>query len=92
MTRKRSLIPRSSLKKVRRPLIDAKSSCGCCINFHAFNQDDLTDWFIECKQSKQCAPAKHHFEECVERVQQQEGEGDGEAKEDCVEECKHRIP
>jgi len=39
----------------------------------------------ECKNSSQCAPAKHHFDECVERVQQQESEG--EAKEDCVEEC-----
>lgn len=40
----------------------------------------------ECKNSAQCAPAKHHFEHCVERVQQQESEGG--AKEDCVEECK----
>lgn len=46
----------------------------------------LTNWPIECKQSKQCAPAKHHFDDCVERVQQQET--DGEVKEDCVEECK----
>ncbi|KAJ1327974.1 ubiquinol-cytochrome c reductase subunit 6 [Microdochium nivale] len=41
-----------------------------------------------CKNSKQCAPAKHHFDECVERVTAQEA--DGEAKEDCVEECKLR--
>ncbi|PHH84310.1 hypothetical protein CDD83_2168 [Cordyceps sp. RAO-2017] len=41
----------------------------------------------ECKNSPQCAPAKHHFDECVERVQQQESEG--EAKEDCVEEFFH---
>nr|AFP27256.1 ubiquionol cytochrome C reductase hinge protein [Epichloe gansuensis] len=34
----------------------------------------------ECKNSAQCAPAKHHYDECVERVQQQESEG--EAKED----------
>ncbi|KAG6034141.1 hypothetical protein E4U41_006661, partial [Claviceps citrina] len=39
----------------------------------------------ECKNSAQCAPAKHHFDECVERVHQQQSEG--EAKEDCVEEC-----
>lgn len=39
----------------------------------------------ECKQSKQCSGPKHHFDDCVERVQQQESEG--EAKEDCVEEC-----
>ncbi|KAM0247054.1 hypothetical protein ACHAP5_004334 [Fusarium lateritium] len=41
----------------------------------------------ECKNSSQCSPAKHHFDECVERVQQQESE-DG-AKEDCVEEFFH---
>ncbi|KAL6902699.1 ubiquinol-cytochrome C reductase hinge domain-containing protein [Trichoderma evansii] len=41
----------------------------------------------ECKNSPQCAPAKHHFDECVERVHQQESEG--EAKEDCVEEFFH---
>ena len=40
-----------------------------------------------CKNSKQCAPAKHHFDECVERVTAQEA--DGEAKEDCVEEFFH---
>lgn len=42
--------------------------------------------FTECKESKQCAPAKHHYDECVERVTSQES--DGGAKEDCVEECK----
>ncbi|KAJ0119441.1 ubiquionol cytochrome c reductase hinge protein [Diaporthe amygdali] len=36
----------------------------------------------ECKESKQCAPAKHHYEECVERV----NEG---GKEDCTEEFFH---
>ncbi|KAL7924271.1 ubiquinol-cytochrome C reductase hinge domain-containing protein [Trichoderma austrokoningii] len=41
----------------------------------------------ECKNSAQCSPAKHHFDECVERVHQQESEG--EAKEDCVEEFFH---
>ncbi|KAI1649439.1 Non-heme 11 kDa protein of cytochrome bc1 complex [Daldinia loculata] len=39
-----------------------------------------------CKNSKQCAPAKHHFDECVERVTNASDEG--EAGEDCVEECK----
>ena len=42
--------------------------------------------YTECKESKQCAPSKHHFDECVERVQKQEEE-EGAAKEDCVEEC-----
>ncbi|KIH92347.1 ubiquinol-cytochrome c reductase subunit 6 [Sporothrix brasiliensis 5110] len=35
----------------------------------------------DCRNSKECAPAKHHFEECVERVE-------NGSKEDCVEECK----
>ncbi|TQS36089.1 hypothetical protein Golomagni_03470 [Golovinomyces magnicellulatus] len=37
----------------------------------------------ECKNSKTCSPAKHHFEECVERVTS----GRGTKDEDCVEEC-----
>ena len=45
---------------------------------------------LECRNSAQCAPAKHHFDECVERVQKQESEG--EAQEDCVEECTLRFP
>lgn len=34
-----------------------------------------------------CAPAKHHYDECAERVQGQIDEN-GKADEDCVEECK----
>ncbi|KAI1078054.1 Non-heme 11 kDa protein of cytochrome bc1 complex [Whalleya microplaca] len=41
-----------------------------------------------CKESKQCAPAKHHFDECVERVTSAEDSEEG-AKEDCVEEFFH---
>ncbi|KAI0864536.1 ubiquinol-cytochrome C reductase hinge protein-domain-containing protein [Xylaria cubensis] len=41
----------------------------------------------ECKNSKQCAPAKHHFDECVERVTNA-SDDDGE-NEDCVEEFFH---
>ena len=41
----------------------------------------------ECKNAPQCAPAKHHYDHCVERVEQQESEGG--AKEDCVEEFFH---
>ncbi|ROW03299.1 hypothetical protein VSDG_01338 [Cytospora chrysosperma] len=40
-----------------------------------------------CKESKQCAPAKHHYDECVERVTSQQDNGG--AKEDCVEEFFH---
>ena len=42
-------------------------------------------------RTKQCAPLKHHYDECAERVQQQEEEK-GKAEEDCVEECKSYIP
>lgn len=51
----------------------------------------LTRWCIDCKNSAQCAPAKHHYDECVERVTQQESE-EGGAKEDCVEECTCSTP
>lgn len=43
----------------------------------------------ECRNSKQCHPAKHHYDECVERVTGA-GEGKHDKKhpdEDCVEEC-----
>ena len=40
----------------------------------------------ECAESKECHPAKHHYDECVERVTGQI-ENDGKASEDCVEEC-----
>jgi ubiquinol-cytochrome c reductase subunit 6 len=46
--------------------------------------------YAECRNSAQCAPAKHHYDHCVERVQQQESEGG--AKEDCVEECMFFPP
>ncbi|UKZ80956.1 hypothetical protein TrVFT333_008721 [Trichoderma virens FT-333] len=39
------------------------------------------------EELEEVLPAKHHFDECVERVHQQESEG--EAKEDCVEEFFH---
>ena len=47
----------------------------------------LTVISIECLKSAQCAPLKHHYDECAERVQQQQEEH-GHPKEDCVEECK----
>lgn len=37
-------------------------------------------------KSQQCAPLKHHYDECAERVTQQQEET-GKADEDCVEEC-----
>ncbi|KAF0315603.1 hypothetical protein GQ607_017145 [Colletotrichum asianum] len=41
-----------------------------------------------CKESKACAPAKHHYDECVERVTAAADSEDG-AQEDCVEEFFH---
>ena len=43
--------------------------------------------FTDCLKTAQCAPLKHHYDECAERVQKQEEEN-GKAEEDCVEECK----
>ncbi|KAK1776261.1 ubiquinol-cytochrome C reductase hinge protein-domain-containing protein [Copromyces sp. CBS 386.78] len=39
----------------------------------------------ECRNSKECAPAKHHYDECVARVTG----GAGAEGEDCVEEFFH---
>jgi len=44
----------------------------------------------ECANSTQCKPAKHHFDECVERVTRQQEDPDAKGpKEDCVEEFFH---
>ncbi|KAL9019158.1 MAG: hypothetical protein Q9185_003539, partial [Variospora sp. 1 TL-2023] len=41
----------------------------------------------ECARSSQCAPLKHHYDACAERVQQQQEDEDYKGpKEDCVEE------
>lgn len=46
----------------------------------------------ECANSSQCAPYKHHYDECVERVTRQEEDEDYNGpKEDCVEECKSTL-
>ncbi|KAA6411042.1 MAG: ubiquinol-cytochrome c reductase complex 17 kd [Lasallia pustulata] len=43
-----------------------------------------------CAHSTQCAPAKHHYEECVERVTAQHSDPKHKGpKEDCVEEFFH---
>lgn len=49
----------------------------------------LTD--TECKQSKTCAPVKHHFDECVERVTSAEAGDKKQPNEDCVEECESLL-
>ncbi|KAE9370391.1 Non-heme 11 kDa protein of cytochrome bc1 complex [Stipitochalara longipes BDJ] len=46
----------------------------------------------ECKESKACSPAKHHFDECVERVTGADHGKPVDKKhpdEDCVEEFFH---
>ena len=54
--------------------------------------DKLTTGFAECARSAQCASFKHHFDDCAERVQEQQENPDHKGpKEDCVEECEfHR--
>jgi len=49
----------------------------------------------ECMKTQSCAPIKHHYDECVERVTSQMEENDGKSKENCVEECNvhpHPVP
>lgn len=44
---------------------------------------------LECARTAKCAPLKHHFEECAERVTAQQEDTDHKGpKEDCVEECE----
>ena len=46
-------------------------------------------WHAECTKSAQCAPLKHHYDECVERVTDQHENPDHKGpKENCVEECE----
>ena len=43
----------------------------------------------DCARSSQCAPVKHHYDACAERVTRQQEDPDHKGpKEDCVEECK----
>lgn len=45
----------------------------------------------ECESSKSCAPLKHHFDECQERVLGNEGGEHEEHPENCVEEMFHLM-
>ncbi|KAK8069671.1 hypothetical protein PG994_006287 [Apiospora phragmitis] len=52
------------------------------------DEDEIVDPKETLEEELQAMlPAKHHFDECVERVTKQEEDGD--AKEDCVEEFFH---
>ncbi|EEH20946.2 hypothetical protein PABG_03177 [Paracoccidioides brasiliensis Pb03] len=49
---------------------------------------DVDDY--QCANSSKCAPAKHHFDECVERVTRNSEDPDFKGPhEDCVEEFFH---
>lgn len=44
--------------------------------------------FTECAKTSSCAPLKHEYEECAERVMKaQEDDSHKGPHEDCVEEC-----
>lgn len=45
----------------------------------------------ECESTKACAPLKHHFDECQERVQNHSGDDGDEHHENCVEEMFHLM-
>jgi hypothetical protein len=59
----------------------------------ASSLDRSLTFVSECAHSAVCAPYKHHYDECVERVTRQEeaGEDFKGPKEDCVEECKYNC-
>lgn len=68
--------------------------CGEQTTLNAFEtlygQPANKDYQTDCANSKTCAPFKHHFDECVERVTRAQEDGDSSGPhEDCVEECKH---
>jgi hypothetical protein len=50
----------------------------------------MSDTTTECANSSECAPAKHHYDHCVERVTKQQEEN-GKADENCVEECEYCL-
>lgn len=57
---------------------------------HADSTRKTSDKTTECAKSAECAPYKHHYDHCVERVTKQQEEN-GKADEDCVEECKYCV-
>ena len=56
------------------------------------NRRILLETTVECSKTPECAPHKHHFDECVARVtaaEEEEDESKKGKKEDCVEEFFH---
>ncbi|KAF3911739.1 hypothetical protein AA313_de0205349 [Arthrobotrys entomopaga] len=57
-------------------------------------EDEMPKLQEECQNSKKCAPYKHHYDECAERVQKWEEADESDrqgAKESCVEEYFHLM-
>ncbi|EEQ33541.1 Cytochrome b-c1 complex subunit 6, mitochondrial [Microsporum canis] len=53
-------------------------------------EDIMPKLIEECSNSKPCAPVKHHFDHCVERVTRNSEDPDFKGPhEDCVEEFFH---
>ncbi|DAA74045.1 TPA_exp: Uncharacterized protein A8136_3827 [Trichophyton benhamiae CBS 112371] len=53
-------------------------------------EDIMPKLVEECSNSKACAPAKHHFDDCVERVTRNSEDPEFKGPhEDCVEEFFH---
>ncbi|KAA8910239.1 ubiquinol-cytochrome c reductase subunit 6 [Sphaerosporella brunnea] len=55
-------------------------------------EDPMPALLEECEKTKECAPAKHHYDECVERVTAAAEDPNSKGpKEDCVEEFFHLM-
>ncbi|GAM84070.1 hypothetical protein ANO11243_020620 [Dothideomycetidae sp. 11243] len=53
-------------------------------------EDPMPKLIEQCERTAACAPLKHHYDECAERVTAQHEEH-GKAHEDCVEEFFHLM-
>ena len=89
--RKSQKIPSQSSRRVSRRANSCVGHGGvmCSANTAHSREKALANSQLhsDCLKTAQCAPLKHHYDECAERVQQQI-DNEGGAKEDCVEECK----
>ncbi|KAL8960224.1 MAG: hypothetical protein Q9193_003031 [Seirophora villosa] len=71
------------------PVRDVGSAPTVWLDYDTQHMQPFRDRLNECARSSQCAPLKHHYDACAERVQQQEEDEDYKGpKEDCVEECR----
>ena len=58
-----------------------------CRGWWAAKSATLLTLATECEKTSECKPAKHHYDECVDRVTAAADSEKG-TKEDCIEECK----